>query len=168
MDGSSSTLIWGLTLTDLIALLMMLLTFITTVANILLWISTRQTVTLLVQQTRHQVASGHSEAKHYIVDAHRDIFFRLLNNPALLRSFTQANNLEPKAWELQKVSSFLINQVMVGYLNFQNGIISQSHFDGFKRDARGVFEYATVRSHWEKVRLAHSEDFRRFVDTELL
>ncbi|MEM9217089.1 MAG: hypothetical protein AAGD25_22435 [Cyanobacteria bacterium P01_F01_bin.150] len=153
---------------------MTILTFITTIANILLWLATRQTVTLLVQQIRHQVASGHSEAKHYIVEAHRDIFFRLLNNPSLLQGFTQANNLDAQDWELQKVSSFLIsfliNQVMVNYLNFQNDIISQSHFDGFKRDAQDVFEYATVRSHWEKVRLthSHSEDFRRFVDTQLL
>ncbi|ASC71503.1 hypothetical protein XM38_024550 [Halomicronema hongdechloris C2206] len=61
-----------------------------------------------------------------------------------------------------------MNQVLIGYLNFRNGIISPSHFEGFKRDAQDVFSYKTVRSHWEKARMAHSEEFRLFVETELM
>ena len=158
----------SISITELIALLMMILTVITTISNVLMWVSTHQTVKLLLEQVRHQVASGYSEAKHSSVDAHRDLFFGILNNPDLLRNFTQANKLDSEAWVLQKVSSFLINQVMVGYLNFCNGIVSPSHFEGFKRDAQDVFAYETVRSHWETVRLVHSKEFRQFVDTELL
>ncbi|HHP7246043.1 MAG TPA: hypothetical protein ACFE0H_15285 [Elainellaceae cyanobacterium] len=168
MENGAAITVWGLSITDLTALLMMGLTLITTVANILLWISTRQTVRLLLEQVRHQVASGYSEAQHTIVNAHRDLFFGILNNQPLLERFAQANGLDPTDWELQKVSSFLVNQVLIGYLNFRNGIISPSHFESFKRDAQGVFAYKTVRSHWQKVRLAHSEEFQRFVETELL
>ena len=46
MESESAITLWGLSITDLTALLMIGLTFITTVANILLWISTRQTVKL--------------------------------------------------------------------------------------------------------------------------
>ncbi|NEQ34202.1 MAG: hypothetical protein F6K04_24980 [Leptolyngbya sp. SIO4C5] len=168
MDNEAAITLWGLSITDLTALLMMALTFITTIANILLWISTCQTVQLLLGQVRHQVASSYSEAQHTLVDAHRALFFCILNNSTLLESFARANGLDTKTWELQKVSSFLVNQVMLGYLNLQNGIISPSHFEGFKRDAQDVFAYETVRSHWQQVRLAHSEEFRRFVETELL
>lgn len=161
------TAIWGLSVADLTALLMMGLTFITTVANILLWISTRQTVQLLLSQVQHQVASGYSEAQHTIINAHRELFLGILNNPSLLERFTQANGLNPADWELRNVSSFLINQVMLGFLNFRSGIISPNHFEGFRRDAQDVFAYETVRSHWQKVRFAHSEEFRQFVDTEL-
>lgn len=168
MESGTAITIWGLSIADLTAFLMMGLTFITTGANILLWISTRQTVQLLLEQVRHQAASGYSEAQHTIVDAHRNLFFGILNNQPLLERFTKANGLDSKTWELQKVSSFLINQVLLGYLNFRNGIISPTHFEGFKRDAQDVFAYETVRSHWQKVRLAHSEEFRRFVETELL
>ncbi|MGJ3250407.1 MAG: hypothetical protein ACFE0J_04630 [Elainellaceae cyanobacterium] len=137
-------------------------------ANVLLWISTRQTVKLLLGQVKHQVASGYSEAQYTIVDAHREIFFGILNNPPLLEKFTNANGLNPTEWELQKISSFLINQVMLSFLHFRSGIISLSHFEGFKRDAQDVFAYKTVRFHWQKVRSAHSEEFRKFVETELL
>lgn len=168
MESETAIAVWGLSVTDLTALLMMGLTFVTTVVNILLWVSTRQTVQLLLGQVQHQVASGHSDAQHTIVDAHRELFFGILNNPSLLERFTKANGLNSTDWELQKVSSFLVNQVMLGFLNFRNGIISPSHFEGFKRDAKDVFAYETVRSHWQKVRLAHSQEFRQFVDTELL
>lgn len=168
MESETVVIAWGLSVADLTALLMMCMTFVTTVANILLWISTRQTVKLLLGQVQHQVATGYSEAQHMIVDAHRELFFGILNNPPLLKKFAEANNLDPTEWELQKLSTFLVNQVMIGFLNFRNGIISPSHFEGFKRDAQDVFAYQTVRSHWQKVRLAHSKEFRRFVDTELL
>lgn len=166
--GGEAVTVWGLSIADLTALLMMMLTFITTVANILLWVSTRQTVQLLVGQVQHQIAASYSEAQHNIVNAHRELFFQIINNPQLFESFAQANGFDPKVWELQKVSSFLINQVLIGYLNFRNGIISPSHLEGFKRDAQDVFAYQSVRSHWEKVRLVHSEEFRLFVETELL
>jgi hypothetical protein len=168
MESETAIAVWGLSVADLTALLMMGLTFITTVANILLWISTRQTVQLLLGQVQHQVATGYSEAQRMIVDAHRELFFGILNNPPLLKKFTEANSLDPTEWELQKLSAFLVNQVMIGFLNFRNGIISPNHFEGFKRDAQDVFAYQTVRSHWQKVRLAHAEEFRQFVDTELL
>ena len=168
MENDAIATIWGFTIADFTALLMVIFTFVTTVANLLLWVSTRRTVTLLLGQVRHQIASSYSEVQHYAVDAHRDIFFGLLNNPTLLESFTQANGLDAKAWELQKVSSFLVNQVMVGHLNFQNGIVSHSHFEGFKRDAQDVFRYKTGREHCENVRVAHSKEFRHFVETELL
>jgi len=168
MESGEAITILGLSIADLTALLMMGLTFVTTIANILLWISTRQTVLLFLGQVQHQVANGYSEAQRNIVDAHRDLFFQILNNPPLLERFAKANGLNPAEWELKKVSSFLVNQVMIGFLNFRNGIIGSSHFEGFKRDAQDVFSYKTVRSHWQKVRLAHSEEFRRFVDTELL
>lgn len=168
METGAAIALWGLNITDLTALLMMALTFVTTVANILLWVSTRHTVRLLLSQVQHQVASGYSEAQHTIVDAHRELFFGILNNPSLLEAFTEANGLNPKDWELQKVSEFLINQVLIGYLNFKNGTISAVHLEGFKRDAHDVFSYQSVRCHWEKIRKVHSEDFRLFVETELL
>jgi len=167
MESGEATTILGLSIADLTALLMMGLTFVTTIANILLWISTRQTVLLLLGQVQHQVVSGYSEAQRNIVDAHRDLFFQILNNPPLLDRFAKANGLDATEWELRRVSSFLINQVMIGFLNFRNGIISTSHFEGFVKDAQEVFAYETVRLHWKDVRMTHSEEFRRFVDTEL-
>ena len=127
--------LWGLNIAELTTVLMVLFTFITTVANILLWVTTRQTVKLLLSQVNHQIASSYSNAQHYIIDAHRNLFFGILNNPSLRERFIEENQLEPETWDIQKLSEFLINQVLMVYVNFVNGIISQSHFEGFKMDA---------------------------------
>lgn len=158
----------SITLSDLSALLMVVLTTVATIANLLLWVTTKQTLALLVEQVRHQIASTYSQTQHTILDTHREIFFGILNNPTLLKNFTKANNLDSQAWQIEKIAAFLINQVLVGYINFVNGIISTTHFEGFKRDARDLFNYKSIRDHWQNVRNVHSEDFRQFVETELL
>lgn len=149
-------------------LLMVAITFIATVANILLWFTTRATLKILVEQVQHQAANSYSVAQGDIVSAHRELFFGILNNPPLLESFTRANSLDRKTWEIEKISEFLINQVLIGYINFKNRIISDTHFEGFKRDARSLFRYRTVCQHWARVSDVHSEDFRQFVEAELL
>ncbi|MEO1145918.1 MAG: hypothetical protein AAFY26_10000 [Cyanobacteria bacterium J06638_22] len=168
MESRALMTLGGLSIADLTALLMMGLTLITTVASILLWLSTRHSVHLLVTQVQHQRSDSYTDAKRQIIDSHRDIFFGLLNIPTLLENFTQANGLDARAWELHKISAFLINQVMLGYLHFRSGIIDAVHFEGFKRDACDVFSYRTVRSHWEEVKFSHTEEFRCFVESELI
>jgi len=153
---------------NLADLLMVAITFIATIANILLWFTTRQTLNILVEQVRHQISNSYSTAQTEVVSAHRELFFGILNNPDLLTSFTTVNNLDPKVWEVEKISEFLINQVLIGYVNFTNGIISMTHFDGFRRDARVLFCYESVRRHWLRVRDLHSEAFCQFVEAELL
>lgn len=153
---------------DFADLLMVAITFIATVANILLWFTTRATLKVLVEQVRHQFATSYSVAQGDVISAHRELFFGILNNPTLLESFTQANGLDTKAWEIEKISEFLINQVLIGYVNFKNAIISEIYFEGFKQDARSLFRYRTVCQHWARVSDVHSDDFRQFVETELL
>jgi len=157
-----------LSINELSALLIVLFTFITTAVNILLWLTTRQTVTILMEQVQHQIANSYSQAQYQIIDAHRELFLGILNNPSLLENFAKANDLDASTWELEKIAEFLINQVLIGYLNFTNGIISQSHFEGFKRDARDVFAYQSVRQHWQRIKVVHADNFRRFVEMELL
>lgn len=141
---------------------------VSTIANLLLWVTTWRTLKLLSAQVNHQIASSDSLAQHQIVDAHRDLFLSILNNPALLESFAKANQLDPSVWGLQKMADFLINQVLVAYLNFTNGLISKTQFEGFQRDAQNVFAYASVRERWNHTRAVHSAEFRNFVKTKLL
>ncbi|MEM9214690.1 MAG: hypothetical protein AAGD25_10120 [Cyanobacteria bacterium P01_F01_bin.150] len=158
----------GLNIADWTALMMMVMTLIATIFNVLLWFSTQKTVQLLLKQVKHQIVSGYSEAKYSTVDAHRDLFFGIISNPPLLERFAEANDFDPKTWEIEKLSSFLVNQVLLVYLNQKTGITSARHMDGFTRDARNVFAYPTVKAYWEKARMVHSHDFRHFIETEVL
>ncbi|MEM9447016.1 MAG: hypothetical protein AAGA75_00600 [Cyanobacteria bacterium P01_E01_bin.6] len=161
-------MLWGIHIGSLSELLMVTLTLVATAANIFLWFTTRESLQILIKQVNHQIASEYSSAQFNIVDAHRQLFFGILANPALIKAFTEANDLNPKTWTLEKISEFLINQALVCYLNFTNGIISSAHFEGFKRDARSLFDHQSVRAHWEKIKPFHSMEFCRFVETELL
>jgi hypothetical protein len=152
---------WSFNIRDLSAIA-------STIANLLLWVTTWRTLKLLSAQVNHQIASSDSLAQYQIVDAHRDLFLSILNNPALLESFAKANQLDPNVWGLQKMADFLINQVLVAYLNFTNGLISFTQFEGFQRDAQSLFAYPLVRERWHHTRAVHSAEFRNFVETKLL
>ena len=88
-----------------------------------------------------------------------------MSNPPLLERFAEANGFDQKTWELEKLSSFLVNQVLLVYLNQKTGVVSSSHKDGFIRDARNVFAYPTVRAYWQKSKTVHPDDFQHFIET---
>ena len=159
---------WGIDTGNLSEQLTTALTLVATIINVLLCFATKRTVKLHRQEVNHQITSGDSAAQHQIINTHRELFLSILNNPELLKQFAHANGLDPEAWALQKIAVFLINQVMINYLNFMNGTISTKHFEGFKRDAQDMFAYPLVRAHWQHVRTLHSEEFCHFVETDLL
>lgn len=150
-----------LSIDNISTLLMVVFTCVITIANILLWLSTRRTISL-------QVKSNYSLNHHSLVTGHRDLFLGLLHQPDILEKFAIANSIDVDSWELKIVSAFFINQVFVHYLNLTNGTIEQSYLEGLKQDAREVFSFPTVQGHWQNSRVWYAPDFQRFVDEELL
>ncbi|NEZ67711.1 hypothetical protein D0962_33965 [Leptolyngbyaceae cyanobacterium CCMR0082] len=154
-------MIGDLSIDDISALLMVVFTCVITIANILLWLSTRRTIAL-------QVKSNYSLNHQSLVTGHRDLFLGLLHQPDILEKFAIANSIDVDSWELKIVSAFFINQIFVHYLNLTNGTIEQSYLEGLKQDAREVFSFPTVQSHWKNSRVWYAPDFQRFVEEELL
>lgn len=150
-----------LSIGDFSSLLMVLFTGIITIANIKLWVSARRTIAL-------QVKSNYSLNHQTLVSGHRDLFLGLLHQPDILEKFAIANSIDVESWELKIVSAFFINQVFVHYLNLTNGTIEQSYLEGLKQDAREVFGFPTVQSHWQNSRVWYAPDFQRFVEEELI
>ena len=154
-------MLWDLDISQLSALLMVVLTLIITVANILLWLSTRRTIAL-------QIKSNYSLNHQSIVNGHRDLFLGLLQEHDILKKFAKANGLDIDQWEIQIISSFLINHTFAHYLNFANGTLDKSYLDGFKQDAQELFALPTVQKHWNQARGAYSLAFQQFVEEELM
>ena len=161
-------MILGLTISDLSALMVALFTCGAAISGVLLWFTTRRTVQLLLQQVNHQIASSHSVAQHQVINAHRDLFLGIANNPALCDAFIQINNLDKDTWVRQKIAAFLINNVMVYHTNLVNGTISHRYWEGFKRDSKEMFALPAIRHHWADVQAIHPREFREFVERELL
>ena len=131
-----------------------------TVANILLWISTRRTIEL-------QVKSNYSLNHQALVNSHRELFLGLLHQPEIFRKFASANNIDSEQWQVNTVSAFFINQVFSHYLNVANGTIESSYLERLRQDVREVFAFPTVHAHWQHSRNNYAPAFQRFVD-ELL
>lgn len=161
-------MIWSLTISEVSTLLIAGFTCVATISGILMWLTTRRTMQVLLKQVNHQIASSHSVAQHQAIDAHRELFLGIAHNPVLCDAFVQANHLDKEAWIHQKIAVFLINNTMVYHANLLNGTISDNHWEGFKRDARDVFSYPSVRHEWQRVRLLHSKGFRHFVEQQLM
>lgn len=154
-------MIGDLSIDNISALLMVIFTCVITIANVLLWLSTRRTIAL-------QVKSNYSLNHQSLVTGHRDLFLGLLHQPDILKKFAIANSIDVDSWELKIVSAFFINQIFVHYLNLTNGTIEQSYLEGLKQDAREVFSFPTVRDHWQQSRVWYAPNFQRFVEGELL
>lgn len=150
----------ALTIDDISTILMLLFTCVMTVANILLWISTRRTIEL-------QVKSNYSLNHQALVNSHRELFLGLLHQPDVFRNFASANKIDSKQWEVRTVSAFFINQVFAHYLNVANGTIESSYLERLRQDVREVFAFPTVHAHWQHSRNNYAPAFQRFVD-ELL
>lgn len=139
---------------------MLLFTCVMTVANILLWISTRRTIEL-------QVKSNYSLNHQSLVNSHRELFLGLLHQPEIFRKFASANSIDSEQWQVNTVSAFFINQVFAHYLNVANGTIESSYLERLRQDVREVFAFPTVHAHWQHSRNNYAPAFQRFVD-ELL
>ena len=152
---------FGLNLSEIVSLLMVIFTCCITIANLLMWHSTRRTIRL-------QVSSNYSLNHQSIISGHRELFLGLLHQPDLLKTFATANGLNLEKWELQIISAFFINHTFAHYLNFKNKTLDEAYLEGFKQDAREIFSLTTVKEQWQQARSVYSPAFQEFVDTELI
>lgn len=141
------------------------MTLVATITNIFLWYTTHKTL-------RHQRISEHVQGFYDRNKEYRELFLGMLSDQRLLDSFAEANEFtedDIKAWIVDRLSSFIINNVAYNYLILKNDSMTKSsQWEGFKRDARKSFSYESVRERWEAVGELHEKKFRMFVDQELL
>ncbi|MBE7380469.1 MAG: hypothetical protein F6J95_003530 [Leptolyngbya sp. SIO1E4] len=151
----------SLNLTEVSALLTMIFTCIITIANMLMWLSTRRTIAL-------QTASNYSLNYQSLIQGHRDLLFGLMNQPEVLQVFAKANKFDSEQWSLQSISTFFINHAWIHYVNFAHGTLDRAHLESFKKDAQDMFTWPSVYTRWQQAKTFYPENFRNFVENELL
>lgn len=137
------------------------LTLIITVANILMWLSMQRTIKV-------QTASNRSLNYQSIIQGHRELLLGLMKQPDTLNAFAKANSLDSEQWVLNVVSTFFINHACGYYTNFESGTLDSYHLENFKKDAQYMFTWPSVRERWQQSKAFYPENFRRFVENELL
>lgn len=151
----------SLDINALSALLTMLFTCVITIANVLMWLSTRRTIQL-------QTASNYSLNYQSLIQGHRDLLFGLMNQPDALKAFAKANQFDPDRWALQSIATFFINQAWVHFVNFEHGTLDETHLESFKKDAQDMFTWSSVYERWQQAKNFYPENFQSFVEKELL
>lgn len=148
-------------ISEISAVLTVTFTCVITIANILMWLSTRRTIQL-------QTESNYSLNYQSLIQGHRDLLFGLMNQPDALKSFAKANKFDPDRWALQSIATFFINQAWVHFVNFEHGTLDQAHLDSFKKDAQDMFTWPSVHERWRQAKAFYPDNFRSFVEKELL
>lgn len=132
-----------------------------TVANILMWLSTLRTIQL-------QTASNYSLNYQALIQGHRELMFGLMDQPETLAAFAKTNDFDQMTWTMKMIATFFINQAWLHYVNFEHGTLDQAHLESFKTDAQDMFAWPSVFERWQQAKSCYPENFRLFVEKELL
>jgi hypothetical protein len=156
-------------------IIMIVVTAVYTVGTFLLWATTRRYVELtgqmvekLSQQVSHQIALSETASKNNITDAHRDLFMSILSSEKLFQTFTNEMPLGEAVVLKNMLATLLINHCSNIFTYYDRHIIDQDGFEGFKKDAAGMFALPLIRKRWQEVGTFHRDSFRHFVDQELI
>lgn len=151
----------GIGIGEVSALLTVLFTCLITIANILMWLSTRRTIQL-------QVASAQSLNYQSLIQSHRELMFGLISHPETLQAFALANGFDRDEWRLQILSTFFINHAWMHFVIFDHEKFDHVHLESFKRDAQEMFTWPSIRERWHQAKISYPKNFRNFVENEIL
>ena len=151
----------GIGIGEVSALLTVLFTCLITIANILMWLSTRRTIQL-------QVASAQSLNYQSLIQSHRELMFGLISHPETLQAYALANGFDRDQWRLQILSTFFINHAWMHFVIFDHEKFDHVHLESFKRDAQEMFTWPSIQNRWQQAKVSYPENFRAFVEKELL
>lgn len=151
----------GLSISEISALLTVGFTCLITIANVLMWLSTRRTIQL-------QVASNQSLNYQSLIQSHRELLFGLITQPETSQAFALANGLNRDEWRLQMISTFLINHTWMHFVIFDHDQFDHIHLESFKQDAKEMFTLPSIQNRWQQAKISYPENFRTFVENELL
>lgn len=148
-------------------------TVIYTIGTLLLWYSTRANVralehqlSVLKSQAAQQTSFYKVTASNTVLDAHREIYLSLIENPKLARLLQTSLPAANERTIAELLASIMINHCSRVYQNFQHGFFDHSDFAGFYRDARDLFNVPLIKWRWETVAKYHSDDFVKFINDQ--
>jgi len=147
-------------------------TVIYTVGSFMLWWTTKRNTDLLAVQVAELRGQAERNASfnrvlidNSIVDAHREVWGLVLNNPRLFQLLSAKEDPSADTAVIAEwLGSIFINHCARVHLAHHENIYNPSDIDAFARDARSLFSYALVRWRWKSVQKYHSREFREFVD----
>lgn len=68
----------------------------------------------------------------------------------------------------QRILRIYLNQIHMGYIAKQNGLIDRNQWTAFEADIRNHFQKKAIREHWKSRSAFYPNDFREFITESIL
>lgn len=147
-----------------ISIIIAVCTFLYTISSILLWMTAKQSTNIIQKQLEDQSISSSSLVQHSIVEAHRELYLSIINNPSLIKIYSKEAGIGEEIIKKKYLASLLINHSLSLYLNYKNEIGINENLEGFIRDARELYSYPFIIERWNEVKTFHPKNFKNFME----
>lgn len=130
------------------------------------WIAVASVVIALVslaveQRLTRQQNKSEARDRHY--DRTQTLLLEALGDPELLEAISGASAEEQKR---RRYRQLWFNHIEMFFRN--RHLFDAAHWTGTLNDIRGFMNMPTMRKHWESHGHYYADDFRRFMDREVM
>lgn len=153
---------------EILTLAIAIVTAIYTAGTFLLWLATRKTLQLSIAQNESTQKRVKAELLSNILTWHRDVFTFLLSKKNFVEQLSKEEGLDENQFEINYLLSILINNVFQIYYHYKQGNIEQDVWEITLRDVKELFNWKIVRKRWYEIRKVHCEEFKNFIDKNVL
>jgi hypothetical protein len=157
-----------LTTSEWISLIGAITTIIYTVVTYMLWKSTRDTLLLSLEQSNENRKRLEGQVLSDVYKNFQSIFSMFLNDKENIKLLAEERHTTSQDIRKRYLATFLINHSYDVFRSNEAKLLPKSFWDTFVIDIKGLYTWGFISARWKQVRHMYPEDFRNFLDNEIL
>ena len=142
------------------------MTILYTFGTFLLWVETRQSLKLAIEESKRTQKQIRTQLISNLVTSHRDLYRYILSNENFIDLLCENGNIVKFRSEF--LASLLINNVLQIFYHYKQGNIDEKIWQGLVEDTKELFGWSIVRDRWSEYRKFCIDDFRLFIEEDIL
>ena len=143
----------------------LLITSLSVVVNILLWIITFNTLKEIRRQNINICNSLKSDTVNKIHLSHQNIFSLILNNNELVQLFNKLNNTNDNETKENIIATLLFNHTRTMFTFYEKGFLDNDDWTGMQNDIKDfIMKLPIVKCRWNEIKNFYTEEYQDFID----
>lgn len=147
-------------------LVIAIMTIFYTLGTFLLWIETRKTLELAIAESERTQKQIKTNLISNIVASHRELFMYILSNENLPTLICKNSNTD--VFKSGFLATLLLNNVLQIFYHYKEGDIDEETWLSLVGDIKELFGWPIVIEQWSEYRKFCIDDFRDFIEKEIL
>lgn len=145
--------------------LSLIITGISVIVSILMWIITYNTLKEVRKQNMNICNSLKSDTVNKIHASHQNIFSLILNNRELVQLFNDLNNTNDIKTKENIIATLLFNHTRTMFSFYEKGFLDKDDWTGMQNDIKDfIMKLPFVKSRWDEVKSFYTEEYQDFID----